>query len=105
MGKFLNQPRTEEEEGKVGAAPARAPRPAKSAPPAVCSYLAEQTCKGEFSLHKGKCPAKMSSKNVQVTGSKSTKSTEINAKAILDKDGPEAMCKWVREQSQILLTD
>ncbi|CAK0906593.1 unnamed protein product [Prorocentrum cordatum] len=28
-----------------------------------------------------------------------------NAKAILDRDGPEAMAKWVRAQQRILLTD
>merc|ERR1719262_438859 len=89
----------------MGTAPARPQRPQKGKPPAVCNYLAELTCKGEFSVHKGKCPAKISCKTVRVTGSVAKASTEINAKAVLDKDGPEAMAKWVREQSQILLTD
>jgi len=106
MGKFLEAPKSEEEEAKSAApAPARPARPAKAKPPLVCSYLGELVCTGEFSAHKGKCPAKFSSKTVSVANSKSTKSSEVNAKSVLDKDGPEAMAKWVRSQSQILLTD
>jgi pyruvate carboxylase len=29
----------------------------------------------------------------------------VNAKSVLDAEGPEAMAKWVRKQTQVLVTD
>jgi len=86
--------------------PSRAPKPKPLSPPPIASYIAQQTIRGEYSAWKGKCPAKMSSKMVRVTGSLvPDRPTCDNAKAILDRDGPEAMAKWVREKSEVLLTD
>eukprot|EP00746_Dinoflagellata_sp_MGD_P123707 gnl/MRDRNA2_/MRDRNA2_58322_c0_seq1.p1 gnl/MRDRNA2_/MRDRNA2_58322_c0~~gnl/MRDRNA2_/MRDRNA2_58322_c0_seq1.p1 ORF type:complete len:978 (+),score=225.91 gnl/MRDRNA2_/MRDRNA2_58322_c0_seq1:432-2936(+) len=105
MGKYLEAPRTEDEKAKLDIKPAPKPKPVRPTPPAVCKYLGELVCTGEFSMHKGKCPAKFSSKTVACGKSAAVKSSEVNAKFILDRDGPEAMAKWVREQTQILLTD
>lgn len=73
----------------------------------LLAYIADQTVKGEYSAWLGKAP-KISTKTVPVTVSKvDTAAFPENAKTVLDRDGPEAMAKWVRVHARdtILLTD
>lgn len=75
-------------------------------PPKLVSYIAHQTIRGEHSAYKGKCKASISCKNVRVTGSMvPERPTYENAKTVLDRDGPEALAKWVRAKNEVLLTD
>merc|ERR1719191_597827 len=66
----------------------------------------DRTLKGDNSFFKGKgpagCPRSAFLKSLDVPAS-----TEKNAKSILDSEGPEALAKWVRENSgdRVLLTD
>jgi acetyl-CoA carboxylase carboxyltransferase component/pyruvate/oxaloacetate carboxyltransferase/biotin carboxyl carrier protein len=71
----------------------------------VLAYIAQQTLSGEHSAWKGKAP-KISAKTVAAPVSHMDRSDfPENAKTILDRDGPEAMARWVRGRQEILLTD
>eukprot|EP00931_Biecheleriopsis_adriatica_P049723 TRINITY_DN28770_c0_g2_i1.p1 TRINITY_DN28770_c0_g2~~TRINITY_DN28770_c0_g2_i1.p1 ORF type:complete len:1338 (+),score=294.83 TRINITY_DN28770_c0_g2_i1:75-4088(+) len=71
----------------------------------LLAYLADQTVRGEHSAWLGKAPP-LSAKSVAVrTSDLDLSGAPENAKTILDRDGPEAMARWVRAQQQILLTD
>eukprot|EP00421_Protoceratium_reticulatum_P012749 CAMPEP_0168387574 /NCGR_PEP_ID=MMETSP0228-20121227/16014_1 /TAXON_ID=133427 /ORGANISM="Protoceratium reticulatum, Strain CCCM 535 (=CCMP 1889)" /LENGTH=1281 /DNA_ID=CAMNT_0008400811 /DNA_START=61 /DNA_END=3906 /DNA_ORIENTATION=+ len=81
-------------------------RPVLQTPPKVLEYLTERTIKGEHSFLKGKgpkdCPRTAVLREVDAPFK-----PEENAKSVLDKSGPEAMAKWVREtaKSRVLMTD
>eukprot|EP00440_Ansanella_granifera_P019967 gb/GFBE01021697.1/.p1 GENE.gb/GFBE01021697.1/~~gb/GFBE01021697.1/.p1 ORF type:complete len:1330 (+),score=334.12 gb/GFBE01021697.1/:1-3990(+) len=72
----------------------------------LLAYLSEQTVRGEHSAWLGKAPP-MSAKSVLVRPSPALDLSTLpeNAKTVLDRDGPEAMAKWVRARNEILLTD
>jgi acetyl-CoA carboxylase carboxyl transferase alpha subunit len=107
MGKFKEYAAADRE-ALINAAPQekKRDRPATAPAPKILSYLMEKTLKGEHSFHKGKgpkeCPRRAYLKDVDVP-----KSTAVNAKFILDNEGPEALAKWVRANSpkRVLLTD
>lgn len=71
----------------------------------LLAYIADQTVRGEHSAWKGKAPP-LSSKAVKaaITDVDLSGAPE-NAKTVLDRDGPEAMARWVRSRNEILLTD
>jgi len=107
MGKFKEYAK-EEREKLITAPPEEKKRNKPVVPPApkILEFLTERTLKGEYSFYKGKgpkdCPRSAFLKELDVP-----KSTEPNAKSILDAEGPEAMAKWVRATSanRVLLTD
>jgi len=107
MGKFKEYSKADRE-ALVNAAPEQKIRNKPVVPPApkILEYLTHQTLKGENSFYKGKgpkeCPRSAYLKTLDVP-----RSTEKNAKSILDAEGPEAMAKWVRATSanKVLLTD
>jgi len=78
---------------------------ADTTPSPLVSYIAEQTILGKLSRYNKKAPkgvATHSPKLPEVTRSPLSSDT---AKKILDKDGPEAVAKWVRQQKKVLITD
>jgi acetyl-CoA carboxylase carboxyl transferase alpha subunit len=107
MGKFKEYAK-EERQALVTAAPEekKRNRPEIPAAPKIVEFLMERTLKGEHSFYKGKgpagCPRAAFLKTLDIP-----QSTATTAKSILDKEGPEAMAKWVRATSQdrVLLTD
>mmetsp|Transcript_10514 Transcript_10514/g.25921 ORF Transcript_10514/g.25921 Transcript_10514/m.25921 type:complete len:1243 (-) Transcript_10514:279-4007(-) len=72
----------------------------------LLQYLTKQTLKSAHSFYKGKGPANVP-RNIAIPKPVGSRPTVVNAKTILDRDGPEAMAKWVRAQSKtrVLLTD
>jgi len=84
---------------------ARPSRPIPPEPHKALSYLAEVTVNGEHSFFKGLGP-QIDRGHVKIhTDPNQTLPETINAKKILDTEGPRAMAAWVRRQKQILLTD
>ena len=90
------------EEAK-GSAPRRRRAKLASAPP-VLQWVADQTIVGERSRWASKAPTG-AFVDPPPLAAPAPATTPNSAKAVLDAQGPEAMAKWVREQSQILITD
>eukprot|EP00946_MAST-07B_sp_MAST-7B-sp1_P004555 g4555.t1 len=94
-------------------APVRPPRKKPDGSPSkLLQYLATRTISGEHSLYKGKAPSQALASytpppDFSGVGVTDRASMPENAKSILDSRGPEALAKWVREQSQsrTLVTD
>jgi acetyl-CoA carboxylase carboxyl transferase alpha subunit len=106
MGKFKEY--AAEESAALLGAPSEAKRrerPAAPQNPKLLSFLTEVTLKGDNSLFKGKGP-KDCPKSAKLLVNDAPE-PQVNAKAILDRDGPEAMAAWVRKEAQtkVLLTD
>eukprot|EP00638_Chattonella_subsalsa_P022391 CAMPEP_0117865028 /NCGR_PEP_ID=MMETSP0950-20121206/6495_1 /TAXON_ID=44440 /ORGANISM="Chattonella subsalsa, Strain CCMP2191" /LENGTH=1345 /DNA_ID=CAMNT_0005716035 /DNA_START=71 /DNA_END=4108 /DNA_ORIENTATION=- len=74
-------------------------------PHGVINYLAHQTF-GDRSRFKGLAPAGIAKRSPVVPDVQAVQPIEaVNAKKILDTDGPEAVANWVRKQKRVLITD
>jgi acetyl-CoA carboxylase carboxyl transferase alpha subunit len=96
----------------VADAVSRSNRPAREAkkpsvPSALIKHLAEECVTGVNSRHRGLAPK--SCPTMPPVPTKYTVDPKpagwTNAKHILDAEGPEAMSKWVKSRSQVLVTD
>ena len=81
-----------------------------NAPCRILKYLSDRTISGQYSSLKGKAPAALSSyvPSKSITPPRTEPlPTRVNAKTILDRDGPEALAAWVRAESpkRTLITD
>ena len=75
-------------------------------PSRLVKYIAEETIHGERSFYKGKAPVGVPTVPAPHPEVKATVSDDIvTAKNILDKEGPEAVAKWVLAQKEVLVTD
>jgi len=74
-------------------------------PIGITKYLAEKTVVGERSRYRGLAPANVAKQSPKLPDVKSSTGKIENAKTILDRDGPEALSKWIRAQNQVLITD
>ena len=98
------------EEAKQIPQPNRPPRTKPNANASrLLNYLSTRTLKGEYSSLKGKCPdiSQYVADLPAFDPEQHPAPTRVNAKTILDRDGPEALALWVREQSKTrtLITD
>lgn len=75
----------------------------------LTQHLAEETLCGEKSRHRGlapeSCPLDAPSVHRNTEFDTPISKRAINSKAILDKEGPEALAKWTRQCSKTLITD
>merc|ERR1719218_341984 len=111
MGKFKKYSEDERKALEDSKVPQKekpaAPKPPPT--PKVITFLTEKTLKSTHSFFQGRgpkdCPRTAYLGNAE-TGS-AAHFTGPNAKSVLDKDGPEAMAKWVRAtaKDRVLLTD
>jgi acetyl-CoA carboxylase carboxyl transferase alpha subunit/acetyl-CoA carboxylase carboxyl transferase beta subunit len=109
LGRFLEMT-SEVRESKLQAADALPvkERPAAqrtSTPCKLIKHLANEVIHGQRSRFQGLAPAGMVTTSPSVPDLPPAPVDFVNAKFILDRDGPEAMAKWVRAQSEVLLTD
>jgi acetyl-CoA carboxylase carboxyl transferase alpha subunit len=85
----------------------RGPRPVRAS--RLVQHLAEETLCGERSRFRGLAPAALPLAAPSVTPSSSSSSSSssrpVNAKHVLDTEGPEALAQWTRSQTRTLLTD
>ena len=73
--------------------------------PKLLNKLADLTIHGGNSAYKGKAPAGLALAVPPTLTPSGPRPTRINAKAVLDAEGPEAMAAWVKAQPRVLVTD
>lgn len=85
----------------------RGPRPTKARK--LVQHLAQETLCGERSRYRGLAPASCPTEAPSVAKSDKLvapiSERPVNAKYVLDTEGPEALAKWTRSQTRTLLTD
>jgi len=108
MGKFGNA--TAEEKAAVAEAhknaeprKRRQPKPQAEMLQQELAFVANQTINSANSAYRGKAPA--GNMLVPAPAKEAEASPEPNAKSILDSQGPEALAKWLGEQTNVLVTD
>ena len=76
-------------------------------PSPLVKWIAHETLLGPYSRLNGQAPplTPMSPPTAPTVAPNGDLSTIVNAKTVLDAEGPEAMARWVRAQTQVLLTD
>jgi len=92
------------EEATKNAKPRSRPPKPDTTPNKLVSFIANEIIKGERSLYKGLAPAGIP-KVAPVAPECEAPAVEMTAKQVLDAQGPEAMAKWVKDQSRVLITD
>ena len=84
-------------------------RPPKQdvSPTLLLKHLAEETVCGSMSRHRGLAPTSCPQQPpvVPVVPKAAKPAGWKNAKSVLDAEGPEALAKWVKQNSKVLLTD
>ena len=98
--------------GPEASAKRKAERMGRIRPTKAChliQHLAEETLCGDKSRYRGLAPKSCPLDAPDVHGDCKAKSTNVkrsvNAKYVLDNEGPEALAEWTRKQSCTLLTD
>eukprot|EP01065_Artemidia_motanka_P026732 TRINITY_DN31997_c0_g1_i1.p1 TRINITY_DN31997_c0_g1~~TRINITY_DN31997_c0_g1_i1.p1 ORF type:complete len:1344 (+),score=496.45 TRINITY_DN31997_c0_g1_i1:102-4034(+) len=89
------------------------PKPAPKPPvheSKLLRFIAETTVRGESSAHKGQWPFVAEEPpppavDALANPPPAPARDQEYAKLILDRDGPEALAKWVRRQDRVLITD
>lgn len=81
----------------------RPPRP-DTTPNKLIKFLAEQIVNGKRSFYKGLSPPGMTKVAPSAMYCEAPP-VAVTAKHILDKEGPEAMAQWVKQQPCVLITD
>lgn len=77
---------------------------AASAPSPLLLHLSEETMSGPFSRYLGKTPSGVGPVPPEPSVPPVPRPA-VSAKQVLDSAGPEALARWVREQTRVLLTD
>ena len=87
----------------AGGAAARAPRESKREASLISKYLAEQTVRGEYSRYRGLAPAAapLEPPAMPAEALRLSVYDGETAKRVLDRDGPEAMARWVRARKEV----
>jgi hypothetical protein len=87
----------------AGGGAARAPREAKREASLISKYLAEQTVRGEYSRYRGLAPAAapLEPPAMPAEALRLSVYDGETAKRVLDRDGPEAMARWVRGRKEV----
>ena len=71
----------------------------------LIAHLAEVTVNGAFSRYRGLAPSSCPLTAPTAPTCTAPSSPPRNAKSVLDSEGPEALAKWARQQTRVLLTD
>jgi len=75
-------------------------------PSRLIKYIAEETIHGQKSFYKGKAPAGVPKVPPTHPPVKATVPGDlVTAKNVLDRDGPDAVAKWILAQKEVLVTD
>eukprot|EP00475_Leptophrys_vorax_P022259 TRINITY_DN3029_c0_g1_i1.p1 TRINITY_DN3029_c0_g1~~TRINITY_DN3029_c0_g1_i1.p1 ORF type:complete len:1282 (-),score=382.21 TRINITY_DN3029_c0_g1_i1:88-3519(-) len=75
--------------------------------PKSLKFIADAVLNSDNSAFKGKEPRSMvvPKSLIRPSDSKNLEAKPLNAKMILDRDGPEAVVEWLKEQNRVLITD
>jgi acetyl-CoA carboxylase carboxyl transferase alpha subunit/acetyl-CoA carboxylase carboxyl transferase beta subunit len=74
-------------------------------PSPLVAYIAERTLSGKLSKYRKLAPSGLAKRSPKMPVVTKTPASAESAKKILDKEGPEAVAKWVRKQKKVLITD